>query len=93
MVDDGSPEPVTITNEDWPFHIKLIRQDNGGLSSARNAGIAESSGRYIKFLDADDALLPNCIASQVACMGGRDDIISVIGFIIKNEENGQCETT
>lgn len=40
-------------------HLIYIRQDNGGLSRARNAGLARATGRYVQFVDADDCLLPD----------------------------------
>src|SRR6266568_6684770 len=50
VVDDGSnmsPAPVFA---DFP-QVKLLRKSNGGLSSARNAGLHFASSRYISFLD------------------------------------------
>jgi len=50
LIDDGSIEPYT-TKYTW---CKVYRQDNGGVSKARNAGIEKSTGEYIAFIDADD---------------------------------------
>ena len=49
LVDDGSKEPYT-TDYNW---IKIIRQQNGGASVARNTGLDNVSGEYIAFVDAD----------------------------------------
>ena len=89
VVDDGSCTPVVLPTGNWWFETRLIRQKNAGLSSARNAGLAMAKGRYVKFLDADDRLLPDCISSQVASMGGRDDVISVIGYYEEDEASGR----
>ena len=41
----------------------MIRQDNAGLSTARNAGLAEADTRYLIVLDADDRLTPGALAA------------------------------
>lgn len=57
LVDDGSPDksPQIIdemaSNDD---RIKVIHEKNGGVSSARNRGIAAATGEYIMFVDGDD---------------------------------------
>ncbi|WP_314924943.1 glycosyltransferase [Aeromonas piscicola] len=86
VVDDGSAQPVQITQEKYSFLIKLIRQPNQGLSSARNTGLVHSSGTIIKFLDADDTLLPGCISAQVANFYNSTEVISVIGFVEHDED-------
>lgn len=59
VIDDGSPDATSEIAKKFP--IKLIRQVNKGLASARNTGIMNASGDYILPLDADDILLPNCV--------------------------------
>lgn len=48
---DGSGDIVRSVNDN---RIRLVRQDNSGVSAARNRGVAESAAPYICFLDADD---------------------------------------
>jgi glycosyltransferase involved in cell wall biosynthesis len=67
VVDDGSAEQAHQHLLTIPS-IKIIRQANGGVSSARNRGLAESRGDYIVFLDHDDRLMPNAIASHLAAL-------------------------
>jgi GT2 family glycosyltransferase len=78
VVDDGSdisPAPVFAD-----FHnVLLLQKSNGGLSSARNAGLQRARSRYITFLDADDRLEPNAIAAGLACFAGRPDAAMVYG--------------
>lgn len=57
LVDDGSPDNCPQMCEEWAnkdSRIKAVHKSNGGLSSARNAGIKHCTGDYILFLDSDD---------------------------------------
>jgi len=66
--------------------VRIIHKENGGLSSARNAGIREAKGTYIQFLDCDDVLLPGKIQRQVDQLQySRDKLVSVCGYYIANE--------
>lgn len=87
IVDDGNEEP--ISQKDFPSdpRIKLIRQENKGLSSARNTGTAEASGEYIKFLDADDWLLPDCIETQLSSLGSSTNTLSIIGYCLTRSDD------
>lgn len=60
VVDDGSTDDTQEVVKKYPAVIN-IRQENKGLSYARNAGIAKSTGKFIVFLDADDYLYPNAV--------------------------------
>jgi glycosyltransferase involved in cell wall biosynthesis len=54
-VDDGSTDNTrTVVESAKDSRIKYIYKTNGGVSSARNAGIAQANGKYIAFLDSDD---------------------------------------
>ena len=65
VVDDGSSTPVAHHLQPFLQRIVLVRQQNGGISSARNTGIALARGRFIVLLDGDDLLLP---AHCAACL-------------------------
>lgn len=57
LVDDGSPDSCPEICDGWALRdhrIKVIHKENGGLSSARNAGLKICSGEYIMFTDSDD---------------------------------------
>ena len=57
LVNDGSPDNCPAICEEYAAkypHIKLINKENGGLSSARNAGLAIAEGEYTIFIDPDD---------------------------------------
>jgi len=65
LVDDGSTDDTASVIEGFGSEIRQIRQANSGVSVARNRGIAESTGRYVAFLDADDTWMPEKLARQL----------------------------
>lgn len=66
VVDDGSKDNTSLILSSYGNRIKVIRQENKGVSSARNKGITSSSGKYIAFLDSDDFWLPGKLSAQLA---------------------------
>lgn len=59
LVDDGSPDNCPALCDEWvkkDSRIRVIHKPNGGVSSARNAGIDNAHGDYIAFIDADDRI-------------------------------------
>lgn len=58
VVDDGSKdhteEKVYELSKQYPGQIKVVKQENAGVSAARNAGVQAADGEYIAFVDADD---------------------------------------
>ena len=61
-VNDGTKDnSVAIVEEYMKYdnRISLVNKENGGLSSARNAGIQQATGEYVMFLDSDDFLTQN----------------------------------
>ncbi len=67
VVDDGSTEQAHQHLLTIPG-VKIIRQANGGASSARNRGLSESRGDYLVFLDHDDRLMANAVASHLEAL-------------------------
>lgn len=64
VIDDGSDDPESLDTLDSlksDEEIKIIRKENGGVSSARNFGISEANSDFIVPLDADDLLHPTFI--------------------------------
>jgi len=78
IVNDGSPDNTSeianrLINEYKQFNIKLLEKENGGLSDARNAGIAISGGKYILPLDSDDKIAPTYLEETVAVLEKNPD--------------------
>ena len=78
VVDDGSPDDTSQVASRYAG-VRLIRQENRGLSAARNRGIEESRGEFLVFLDADDRLLPGALASGLSCMAEHLKLQMVFG--------------
>ena len=77
VVDDGSTD--TTASVASRYNVKYVRQRNRGLSAARNRGIAESSGAFLLFLDADDRLLPCALAASLVSLHDHPNCAFVYG--------------
>lgn len=85
LVDDGSMDiSGDIADEYAERHanIRVIHQQNGGLSAARNTGIEAAQGNYIQFVDSDDYLEPNVLSGLVKKM--ERDELDVLRFNYQN---------
>lgn len=63
IINDGSTDSSKKVAENYrdkhpELYIKIINQENGGVSKARNAGLKEAAGNYLALLDSDDEWLP-----------------------------------
>lgn len=78
LIDDGSSDGSPKIAQRWlskDSRIKYFRKDNGGVSSARNMGIARACGEYIMFVDSDDICHPRLLESLVSYMLKGIDIV------------------
>jgi len=69
LVDDGTPDRGGIICDEYAAkdpRIKVIHKENGGLSSARNAGLDIARGAYIGFVDSDDWIEPEMYETMLA---------------------------
>ena len=94
LVDDGSTDSsaeICGAFRSRYGNISVIRKQNGGLASARNAGINAAKGEYITFVDSDDAVGPDfySIVSEQIRSGGD---IFVFPMIIDYTETGEKRT-
>jgi len=74
VVDDGSTDETTAVVAAFGKAVRYMRQDNAGVSAARNLGVRESTSQLIAFLDADDTLEPSTLEKQVARLDSDEEI-------------------
>lgn len=78
IIDDGSTDNTrSIIKESEK--VKYFYQENKGLSSARNAGMQKSNGKYLVFLDADDWLENEALMQNYLVIKDRSEIAFVSG--------------
>lgn len=80
VVDDGSSDATAEATRRYAEtdpRVRLVSKDNGGASSARNAGIASASGDFVAFLDADDVWLPHKLERQLAVFEQHPEVGAV----------------
>lgn len=68
VVDDGSTDDCPRILAEWGPHLpqmRVIRQNNGGLSAARNTGLDAARGQYLAFVDSDDFVSPDAYAEAL----------------------------
>lgn len=89
VVDDGSKDlSIEQLSTISDSRLRIFKQPNQGACAARNYGLREAKGQYVKFLDADDVLYPQAIACQLQAMETMDEHSVVFGdfdFIDEND--------
>ncbi|GAA4753220.1 glycosyltransferase family 2 protein [Flavisolibacter ginsenosidimutans] len=89
VVNDGSTDDTERVALEWSekdSRIKYFSKQNGGLSSTRNFGLRKASGKYIQFLDADDALHEKKFQSAISLLENDDALDLVITDFVESEE-------
>lgn len=105
LVDDGSPDSSPALCDAWAgrdSRIRVIHKENGGLSSARNAGMEIAAGQYLHFVDSDDVIHPDCLKILMTCIRNTGAEIALGRFTRFQEDsvpeerfgrwNGSCVT-
>lgn len=94
-IDDGSTDETAkaITSLNSPL-VRYIYQENQGLSGARNTGIANASGEYVWFVDADDYIIPGALSQIFENL--EDNSLDILLFELlaisadKKSQGGVC---
>jgi len=83
LVNDGSTDSTSAICHELAgkaSNIVVIDKENGGVGSARNAGIEAARGKYIAFLDSDDTLLPETLKAVTEFFDAHYDEIDVVSY-------------
>ena len=78
LIDDGSKDNSFIISKqyaDSDSRIVLVRQDNGGVSSARNHGLDLATGRYVCFIDSDDYVCEDYLEKLYTKAGLKAELV------------------
>lgn len=78
LVDDGSTDSSALICDRYSAadsRFRTIHKPNGGVSSARNAGLDMARGEYVMFVDSDDALLPFALEHMTDSLCGEDMVL------------------
>ena len=92
LVDDGSPDKCGDMCEAWAKkdgRIRVIHKPNGGLSDARNAGIVQANGDYLLFVDSDDWIEKDMLATLYGLIRKADADMACCNFRSVNEDGSQ----
>lgn len=90
LVNDGSTDKSLEICNDFSYkddRIKVVNKRNGGLASARKAGIINATGQFVLFLDGDDYLAPNAVEKlfDAYLKSHADIIIASVNYVYRNK--------
>ena len=83
LVDDGSPDhcgEICDRYREADTRVRVIHKENGGLAQARNAGLAEATGKYVLFVDSDDWIARDMVEKLVRYGETENPDVIVFGY-------------
>lgn len=92
LVDDGSPDGCGAICDDYAARdrrVRVIHKPNGGLSSARNAGLDMATGAYIGFVDSDDHIDPTMYEKLLAALSRTGADVCVCDVVYVDEQDAR----
>jgi len=81
VVDDGSTDGTAQAVAPYLPHIRYVLKENGGVASALNAGVEQSKGSILAFLDADDTWIPQKLDIQFDALQKDASLEAVFGHV------------
>lgn len=94
LVDDGSPDNCGRIADDYAARdsrIHVVHKANGGLSSARNAGVDVVKGAYVGFVNSDDYIHPEMYEKLYKAIKNSDASLSICNYAWLNEDGAMVE--
>ncbi len=90
LVNDGSTDNSPVLCQEWAEkdqRIKVIHKENGGVSTARNAGIEAACGEYVMFVDSDDTLETDACKRMYEIISEKNvDLLVASYYTVYNDE-------
>ncbi len=90
LVDDGSKDDCPKMCDEWAkrdTRVKVIHQNNGGLSNARNTGLFASRGEYILYVDSDDSIKEDMVEALMNAINEYKADIAVSTYSSDSNDN------
>ena len=81
VVDDGSTDRTAGVASGYGPQVRLLQQPNGGIGSARNAGIDAATGDLLAFLDADDLWTDGALEARLALLEAQPALDGAFGLV------------
>ena len=94
LIDDGSTDGCAEICDKYAARderVRVIHQENQGLSAARNAGIDNAKGRYYSFVDSDDIVLPRFLQTLYDACEEHDAYMSLCSVEDVQEDGKSCD--
>lgn len=92
-VDDGSPDACGEILEEYAVkdhRIRVVHRENGGLSAARNSGLAVATGRYVMFCDSDDYVDADWCERLYRAVEGSGAELGVCNVVCESDDERLC---
>lgn len=89
VIDDGSTDDTEAEISNLDSRVRYIKQENGGVTVARNTGLRAATGDFIAFLDSDDSWMAWKLEAQLAVLRDYPEIGMVWSDLVAVDENGK----